>query len=85
MQLLRKSHLMGRLELVKAGDTEAADPERVQKALEMLEIFNCEMKIGDALFMHSNLIHTSNGNNTNKSRIMFHSTYSTPSGSPYIE
>ena len=62
LQVIKGSHLMGRIEHNKTGDQTGADPERVSEALKHLELVYCEMKPGTALFFHSNLLHRSDAN-----------------------
>lgn len=83
MQVVKKSHQMGRLNHLQVGDTDAADPERMQEVLKQLEVVDCEMQAGDVLFFHANTLHASTPNNTDKIRVILHSTYSTISGQPY--
>lgn len=85
MQVIKKSHAMGRLNHLRIGDTDAADPEIVQQALKNLELVDCEMKAGDALFFHANMLHASTPNYTDKIRVILHCTYNTKLGSPYKE
>ncbi|MDB9314635.1 phytanoyl-CoA dioxygenase family protein [Spirulina sp. CS-785/01] len=83
MQVIKKSHQMGRLNHLQVGDTDAADRERMQEVLKQLEVVDCEMQAGDVLFFHANTLHASTPNNTDKIRVILHSTYSTISGQPY--
>ena len=58
-QVLAGSHHMGRVDHFLMGGQSGADPGRV----EMAKKFGCqhlhvEMEPGDALFFHSNLLHT---------------------------
>ncbi len=85
MQVVKKSHLLGLLKHIRLGESEVTDPERLQKVLDKLEIVFCEMKAGDALFFHGNLLHRSTPNYTNKMRIIFHCTYNRMSNEPYKE
>jgi ectoine hydroxylase-related dioxygenase (phytanoyl-CoA dioxygenase family) len=61
-QVLRGSHLMGRLNHGPIGDQTGADPERVAAALARLEQVYCELEAGDAVFFHCNLLHRSDRN-----------------------
>ena len=54
MQLLRGSHMCGRIEHMKVGTQTGADPERVELLKERLELVYATMEPGDALFFHSN-------------------------------
>jgi len=62
LQVIKGSHRMGRIEHGKTGDQTGADIERVNLALEHLELVHCEMEPGAALFFHSNLLHRSDAN-----------------------
>src|SRR4029078_4557485 len=62
LQVIKGSHLMGRIEHNKSGDQTGADPERVNEALKHLELVYCEMEPGSALFFHANLLHRSDAN-----------------------
>ena len=64
LQVLKGSHLMGRIDHIKAGDQTGADIDRVNEALKYLDLIYCEMKPGTALFFHSNLLHRSNANSS---------------------
>ena len=64
LQVLKGSHLMGRIDHNKAGDQTGADIDRVNEALKHLDLIYCEMKPGTALFFHSNLLHRSNANSS---------------------
>lgn len=68
LQVIRGSHLMGRIEHGKAGQQTGADFERVNLALEHLELVHCEMAPGTALFFHSNLLHRSDQNRSDRPR-----------------
>ena len=62
LQVIKGSHLMGRIDHGKTGDQTGADTNRVNEALKHLELVYCEMKPGTALFFHSNLLHRSDAN-----------------------
>lgn len=62
LQVLKGSHLMGRIEHSKSGEQTGADMDRVNEALKHLELVHCEMKPGTALFFHANLLHRSDAN-----------------------
>ena len=62
------SSTMGRITHVKTGDQTGADPERVAAAAERLELVYVEMKPGDALFFHANLLHRSDQNRSPNDR-----------------
>jgi ectoine hydroxylase len=62
LQVIRGSHHMGRIDHAKAGEQTGADLERVNEALKYLELVQCEMEPGTALFFHCNLLHRSDAN-----------------------
>lgn len=62
LQVIRGSHLMGRIDHGKTGDQTGADLDRVNEALKHLDLVYCEMKPGTALFFHANLLHRSDAN-----------------------
>jgi len=68
LQVIKGSHHMGRIDHAKAGEQTGADIERVNEALKYLEIVNCEMEPGTALFFHCNLLHRSDPNRSPKPR-----------------
>ena len=64
LQVLKGSHLLGRIEHGGRGDQTGADPERVEVIKQHLETVYCEMEPGTALFFHSNLLHRSDPNDS---------------------
>ncbi len=62
LQVIKGSHHMGRIDHHKVGEQTGADRERVQEALKALELVQCEMEPGSALFFHCNLLHRSDAN-----------------------
>jgi ectoine hydroxylase-related dioxygenase (phytanoyl-CoA dioxygenase family) len=85
LQVLRGSHHMGRVNHVKIGDQTGADPERVQAAVERLELVHCELEPGSAIFFHCNLLHRSDQNKSDNPRWAFISCYNTQGNDPYKE
>lgn len=68
LQVLRGSHLLGRIEHGTTGGQTGADMERVNFALKHLELVYCEMEPGTAVFFHSNTLHRSDPNLSDHSR-----------------
>ncbi len=62
LQVIKGSHLMGRIDHGKTGEQTGADINRVSEALKYLELVQCEMEPGSALFFHCNLLHRSDAN-----------------------
>jgi ectoine hydroxylase-related dioxygenase (phytanoyl-CoA dioxygenase family) len=85
LQVLRGSHLMGRIEHGRFGEQTGADPERVAAALEQMERIYCEMDAGDAVYFHSNTLHTSDANQSDKPRWGLICCYNTAHNDPYKE
>ncbi len=85
MQVLKTSHLMGRVDHVLSGDQAGADMERVNEAKKRHELVYCVMQPGDALFFHSNLLHASARNDSDKPRWSMICCYNARSNDPYKE
>jgi len=85
LQVLKGSHHLGRVTHVKVGDQTCADPDRVAAASERLELVYCEMKPGDTLFFHSNLLHRSDQNKSPHDRWALICCYNAKNNSPYKE
>lgn len=82
LQVLKASHLCGRIDHGKVGDQTGADPERVEWLLERLPLVYCEMAPGDALFFHSNLLHRSDQNRSEMPRWSYICCYNTRHNDP---
>jgi ectoine hydroxylase len=85
MQVLRSSHLLGRIDHGFAGEQTGADLERVEEAKKRLELVYCEMAPGTALFFHGNTLHTSEANLSDKPRWGLICCYNTKHNDPYKE
>ncbi len=85
MQVLKGSHLMGRIDHVLTGDQAGADPERVREAQRRLETVYVEMDPGDVLFFHCNLLHRSDQNHSDKPRWAMICCYNAARNDPYKE
>jgi ectoine hydroxylase len=85
LQVIKGSHLMGRVDHGKTGDQTGADMERVEEALKRLELVYCEMEPGDTLFFHSNLLHRSDQNRSPDPRWVLICCYNTRHNDPYKE
>ncbi|KAK8739688.1 hypothetical protein OTU49_003149 [Cherax quadricarinatus] len=83
LQVLRGSHKMGRVEHLDIADQLGADPERVEQAQKVLEHIYVEMKAGDILFFHCNLLHTSDQNSSDNRRWVFIVAFNKRSNNPY--
>jgi ectoine hydroxylase-related dioxygenase (phytanoyl-CoA dioxygenase family) len=85
LQVLKGSHLLGRLDHGAIGDQTGADPERVAVALERLERVYCELEPGSAIFFHCNLLHRSDQNSSPDPRWALICCYNAARNSPYKE
>ena len=85
MQVLKGSHKMGRVDHILSGDQAGADMERVGVAKQRYELVHCVMEPGDALFFHSNLLHASARNDSDKPRWSMICCYNAKSNDPYKE
>lgn len=85
LQIIPKSHLMGRIEHIPTGNSTACDPSYIQAALKKLDVVDCEMNAGDAVFFHANTIHGSQANQTDKARVLMHCHYNAASNEPFKE
>lgn len=83
MQVLKGSHLLGRIEHGRVAGQTGADVERVEQAMEQLELVHCEMEPGDALFFHANTLHASAANTTDKPRRLLICCYNKATNNPY--
>ena len=85
LQVLRGSHHLGRIDHGKVGDQTGADMERVQAAMERLELVHCELEVGGAIFFHCNLLHCSAQNTSPDPRWALICCYNTRHNDPYKE
>ena len=85
LQVLKGSHHMGRIDHVLTGDQAGADLERVHEAEKRLETVYVEMDPGDVLFFHSNLLHRSDQNRSDRPRWSMICCYNAARNDPYKE
>ena len=85
LQVLRGSHLMGRVDHGKTGDQTGADMERVNVALERMPLDYVECEPGDAIFFDSNLLHKSDMNRSDEPRWSLICCYNARRNNPYKE
>ena len=84
LQVLKGSQKIGRINHIKdAGGQVNADKERVKWAIERHETVPCELEIGDALFFHCNLLHSSGPNLSNERRWALLYCYNCATNDPY--
>ena len=85
IQVIRGSHQMGRIEHGFAGEQVGASQHYVDLALKSMELVYVEINAGDALYFHSNLLHRSEANLSEKARWSIISVYNRASNIPYNE
>ena len=83
LQVVKGSHRLGRIEHVLSGGQTSADPDRMEQILARMERVYCEMAPGDALFFHSNTLHASSPNTSEKPRNVLICCYNAASNNPY--
>ena len=85
LQVIKGTHKMGRVEHGFSGEQVGAAQHYVDLALKTMELVYVEIKAGDALFFHSNILHRSEANLSDNSRWSLISVYNRSSNVPYNE
>ncbi|HZO98841.1 MAG TPA: phytanoyl-CoA dioxygenase family protein [Terriglobia bacterium] len=85
MQVIERSHELGRIDHVLTGEQAGADKARVSEILKRLPLVYVEMEPGDALFFHCNLLHRSDQNRSEKPRWSMICCYNAARNDPYKE
>lgn len=85
LQVIKGSHKIGRINHILTGDQAGADLERVKEAKKSLKHVYVELEEGDAVFFHSNLLHRSDKNESEKPRWAMICCYNSKSNNPYKE
>jgi phytanoyl-CoA hydroxylase len=85
LQVIKGSHKMGRIEHGFAGEQVGASQHYVDLSLKTMPLVYVEINAGDALFFHSNLLHRSEANLSDKPRWSLISVYNRASNIPYNE
>jgi ectoine hydroxylase len=83
LQVLKGSHLAGRIDHVLTGEQAGADGERVAELSKRLELVHVEMEPGDVLFFDSNLLHRSDQNRSEHPRWAMICCYNAARNDPY--
>jgi len=85
LQVIKGSHKMGRIEHGFAGEQVGASQHYVDLALKTMELVYVEIKAGDALFFHSNILHRSEANTSDTARWSLIAVYNRSANVPYNE
>jgi hypothetical protein len=83
LQVLKGSHLAGRVHHVLTGDQAGADRERVNEMAKRLELVHVEMEPGDVVFFDANLLHCSAPNHSEHPRWSMICCYNAARNDPY--
>jgi ectoine hydroxylase-related dioxygenase (phytanoyl-CoA dioxygenase family) len=85
LKLVEGSHKLGRLTHVyRDGISDSGvEPERLQQILRHMPEVPIELEIGDFVMFHCNMLHASDDNNSNESRIALLGCYNTRHNDPY--
>ncbi len=84
VELIRGSHLLGRIDHKAVGKASGVDPERLERILASHERVACEMAPGDAVFFHANTLHASGANSSDRPRTLLHCSYNAIANAPYL-
>lgn len=85
LEVIKGSHAMGRVEHGFSGEQVGASQRYVDLALKMMEHVYVTLQPGDALFFHSNLLHRSGPNLSDRPRWSLISCYNRSSNMPFNE
>ena len=83
LQVIKGSHKMGRVEHGFAGEQVGASQRYVDLALQTMDLIYVELEAGDVLFFHSNLLHRSEANLSDRPRWSMISCYNRASNVGY--
>jgi hypothetical protein len=83
LQVIRKSHKLGRLEHGLTGEQAGANLERVSECLKVLDLIYVELEPGDAVFFHANTLHRSDQNKSEHPRWAMICCYNSKHNNPY--
>ncbi len=85
LQVIKGSHKLGRVNHGFAGEQVGADMVMVDNALKTMDLVYVELEAADALVFHSNLLHRSEANLSDRPRWSIISCYSLQSNLAYNE
>jgi ectoine hydroxylase-related dioxygenase (phytanoyl-CoA dioxygenase family) len=85
LQVLKGTHKMQRFEHNFIGEQQGADLDFVQEAEKRSELVYVELEPGDVLFFHSNILHRSDANRSEKPRWSVISAYNLSYNVPFRE
>ena len=83
LQVIKGSHKIGRVEHGFSGEQVGASQRYVDLSLKTMELIYVELKAGDVLFFHSNILHRSEANLSDRPRWSMISCYNRQSNVGY--
>ncbi|HEX4568944.1 MAG TPA: phytanoyl-CoA dioxygenase family protein [Dongiaceae bacterium] len=84
VELVRGSHLLGRIDHKRLGAASGVDSERLTHILARHERVACKMAPGDAVFFHANTLHASGANSSDRPRTLLHCSYNAIANEPFL-
>jgi ectoine hydroxylase len=82
LKLVKGSQRCGRIDIKNFGDASGTDPERLTWIFERHETIECTMEPGDVVMFHSNTLHASGPNTSDRPRTLIHCTYNAIDNAP---
>lgn len=83
LQVLPRSHKLGRLDHIRINDQTVVDEEYLNAAIERFDLLYVEMEPGDALVFDGNLLHRSDANTSDTSRWGYIASYNAVENAPF--
>jgi ectoine hydroxylase-related dioxygenase (phytanoyl-CoA dioxygenase family) len=83
LQILKGSHIIGRINHERINEQSMADPERVEVARRHFDLVYLELDPGDTVFFDCNVLHRSDANKSDLRRWNYIASYNTVSNAPY--
>ena len=83
LQVLKGSHMLGRLNHVRENEQTNVEAEYLEAAINRYEQIHVEMEPGDALVFHGNLLHRSDANLSDSYRWGFICSYNAVENAPF--
>ncbi|CAK8674786.1 unnamed protein product [Clavelina lepadiformis] len=85
LKVLRGSHKLGRIDHIRMGGQNGAEPERLAEAKKILEEIYVELDPGDGIFFHCNVLHSSAQNHSDRKRWVIIPCYNKMDNDPYAD
>ena len=82
LKLVKGSQRCGRIDIKQFGEASGTDPERLTWIFERHETVECTMEPGDVVMFHSNTLHASGPNVSERPRTLIHCTYNAIDNAP---